>query len=75
MTPDMASVELISRLRLCTRRGGYELCLANVSQELLDVIDLAGLAGALGVEVQRQPEEREQPGGVEEEGDLPDLPA
>jgi anti-anti-sigma regulatory factor len=68
----VAAVDHIARLRLCMRRGGYQLCLANVSEELRRVIQLAGLEACLGVEVQRQPEEREQPRGVEEEGDLPD---
>jgi anti-anti-sigma regulatory factor len=71
----VAAVDHIARLRLCMRRGGYRLCLANVSDELRRVIQLAGLAGCLGVEVQGQPEQREQLRGVEEEGDLPDPPA
>ena len=71
----VAAVDHIARLRLCMRRGGYALCLANVSDELRRVIQLAGLEECLGVEMQRQPEEREQPGGVEEERDLADPPA
>jgi hypothetical protein len=71
----VAAVDHIARLRLCMRRGGYRLCLANVSYELREMIQLAGLADCLGVEMQRQPEEREEPGGVEEEGDLADPPA
>ena len=71
----IAAIDHIARLRLCMRRGGYELCLANVSDELKRVIQLAGLAGCLGVEVQGQPEQREQLRRVEEEGDLADPPA
>lgn len=71
----MAAVDHIARLRLCMTRGGYELCLANVSDELRSAIQLAGLAECLGVEVQGQPEQREQLRGVEEEGDLADPPA
>jgi hypothetical protein len=71
----VAAVDHIARLRLCMRRGGYRLCLANVSDELREMIQLAGLADCLGVEMQGQPEEREEPGGVEEEGDLADPPA
>jgi hypothetical protein len=71
----VAAVDHIARLRLCMRRGGYRLCLANVSDELREVIQLAGLADCLGVEMQGQTEEREEPGGVEEEGDLADPPA
>jgi hypothetical protein len=75
MTPEVASVEHVARLRLCLRRAGYELRLANVSEELRLVIALTGLAETLGVEVQRQPEKWEQLGGVEEKGELADPPA
>lgn len=68
----VAVLDHIARLRLCMRRGGYALCLANVSDDLRRVIKLAGLEECLGVEVQRQPEEREQLRRVEEEGDLAD---
>ena len=71
----LAAIDHIARLRLCIRRGGYELCLANVSDELRRAIQLAGLAGCLGVEVEGQPEKREQLRRVEEEGDLADPPA
>lgn len=71
----VAAVDHIARLRLCMRRGGYRLCLANVSDGLREMIHLAGLADCLGVEMQGQTEEREEPGGVEEEGDLADPPA
>jgi hypothetical protein len=73
MTPDVASVEDVARLRLCLKRAGYGLRLANVGDDLRSVIDLAGLAGTLGVEVEGQPEEREESCGVEKEGDLDDL--
>jgi len=72
LDPSIAAVDHIARLRLCMRRGGYQLCLANVSEELRRVIQLAGLEACLGVEVQGQPEQREQLRRVEEEGDLPD---
>jgi hypothetical protein len=71
----VAAVDHIARLRLCMRRGGYRLRLANVRDELREMIQLAGLADCLGVEMQGQPEEGEEPGGVEEEGDLADPPA
>lgn len=72
MDPCVESVAYIARLRLCVCRGGYELRLANVSEELGLVIELAGLSECLGVEMRRQVEHREKPGRVEEEGDLPD---
>jgi hypothetical protein len=75
MEPSVAAVDHIARLRLCMGRGGYELCLANVSDELRLVIELAGLSRTLRVEVQGQPEEGKKAGRVEEEGDLADPPA
>ena len=71
----VAAVDHIARLRLCMGRGGYRLCLANVSDELGRLIQLAGLAECLGVQVQGQSEERKEPRGVEEERDLADPPA
>jgi hypothetical protein len=71
----VAAVDHIARLRLCMRRGGHRLSLADVSDELRRVIQLAGLAECLGVEMQGQSEEREELGGVEEECDLADPPA
>jgi hypothetical protein len=68
----VAAVDHIAWLRLCMRRGGYALCLANVSIELRRVIQLAGLEECLGVEMQPQPEEREELRGVKEEGDVAD---
>ena len=55
----VAAVDYIARLRLDLKRSGCRLCLARPSQELADLIDLLGLAEALGVEVERQTEERE----------------
>jgi hypothetical protein len=75
LDPSAAAVDHVARLRLGMRRGGYRLCLANVSDDLRRMIQLAGLAECLGVEVQGQPKQREQLGGVEEEGDLADPPA
>jgi ABC-type transporter Mla MlaB component len=68
--PSLEVVEHICRLRLGLKRAGRDLQLANVPDELRALLDLCGL----GVEVERQPEEREQPGGVEEERDLADPP-
>ena len=70
--PDLTTVEHLARLRLGLKRGGCELALYEPDEELLALLTLAGLSGILGVQVQRQTEEREEPGGVEEEGELPD---
>jgi len=72
---DMAVVDRLARLRLAARRRGREMVLRGASEALLDLVRFAGLDGVLRVEVKRQPEEREKVRGVEEEGDLGDLPA
>ncbi len=68
----MTTVEHIARLRLSVRRGGCELCLYEPDEELLGLLALAGLGGVLRVQVQRQTKQREEPGGVEKEGEFPD---
>lgn len=68
--PCIELVDYICRLQLGLKRAGLGLRLINVGDDLLSLMDLCGL----GVEVQGQAEEREQPWGVEEEGDLPDAP-
>jgi anti-anti-sigma regulatory factor len=73
--PSLAAIDYLARLRLGLRRGDCEMCLANCSQELKQLVELSGLAGVLGVQVKWQPEEREQLRGVEEEGELSDPPA
>ena len=69
---EIGQVDGLARLQLNLRRRHCELRLANASDVLLDLIDLAGLAGVLGVEPGGEAEEREEPGGVEEEGELGD---
>jgi hypothetical protein len=54
----LAAVEVIARAQLCARRRGATLRLRNASHELLELMVFAGLDGCLGVEVQRQPEQR-----------------
>ena len=70
--PTAATIDQIARLKLAARRCDCELELKNVNLLLLDLIGLTGLSGVLGVEAERQPEEREQSCGVEEEGELRD---
>ena len=72
--PGVAAIDHLARLTLGLRRGGCKTCLANPNAELLELIDLVGLAEVLGVEVKWQPEQREESGGVEEERELPDPP-
>ena len=68
LRPNLASLDLLARLRL---RGAR---FRGVSPELHDLARFCGLAKALGLEGERQPEEREEPGGVEEEGHVGDPP-
>jgi hypothetical protein len=66
--PTLASLDLLARLRL---RGAR---FRGVSPELRDLGRFCGLARALGLELEREPEEREEPRGVEEERQLGDPP-
>jgi anti-anti-sigma regulatory factor len=72
--PHLAVVDQLARLQLALRRDGCELRLRNADDSVLDLIGLAGLAEVLGVEVERESEEGEQPRGIEEEGELGDAP-
>ena len=70
----LEAIDLLARVRLEARRAGVELRIVP-SQELGELITFCGLTEALGVEPRRQPEEREEPFGVEEERELDDAPA
>jgi hypothetical protein len=69
---EMGQVDSLARLQLGLRRRNRELRLAHARDGLLDLIDLAGLAGVLRVEAVGEAEDGEEPGGVEEEGELHD---
>ena len=71
--PDLAAIHQLAHMQLCARRCGTELRFIEASEELAALVELVGLGDVLRVEVKRQPEQREQPRGVEEEGELPDL--
>jgi hypothetical protein len=68
--PNAASIDRIARLHLAARRSGCQLELRNANPSLLELIDFAGLAEVLRVEVQRQSKQRKDPLGVEEKGEL-----
>ena len=68
--PSAATVDRLARACLETRRGGCECRLADPSEALLELIDLVGLTEVLRVEPGRQTEKREEPGCIEEEGEL-----
>jgi anti-anti-sigma regulatory factor len=66
------TLDLLARLRLEARRAGVELRLQGVSPSLRELSALAGLENTLGVEARRQPEQRKERCGVEEERQLGD---
>jgi hypothetical protein len=66
---DLGTVDALARLRLAGKRLGLGVRLTP-TEELLELLDLLGL-----VEVLCQPEEREQPFRVQEEGQLRDASA
>jgi ABC-type transporter Mla MlaB component len=75
---DACTVDAIARLQLTARRQGRHLRLRGASSELRELLRLMGMGGLvpccgdLGGEVLGQAEEREEPGGVQEEGDAAD---
>lgn len=68
----LSAIDALARLALAARRAGIELRLRKVSEELRELLVLAGLEEVLGVEPRGQPEEREERLGVEEEAELDD---
>ncbi len=85
---DLATVEALARLQLTARRAGRQIRLRHASADLQALLVLTGLSevfpldldadldsegpSLLAHEAQGQPEEHEEPRGVEEEGDCPD---
>jgi anti-anti-sigma regulatory factor len=69
---DAGQLDALARLLVTLRRRRCDFRLANADDGLVDLIEFAGLADVLRVEPVRQAEEREEPGGVEEEGELGD---
>ncbi|MCW3841061.1 STAS domain-containing protein [Micromonospora yasonensis] len=72
--PDVVTIEALARLRLTARRHGWHLVVTGAGPGLLRLVGLLGLTDALP-ESGRQPEHREEPGGVEEVGHGGDPPA
>ncbi len=69
---DLALVDALARLQLEAQRCGLTVVVLDAPEDLVELIDLAGLAEVLSVVLQRQPEEREQRRGVEKERELGD---
>ncbi|MEW2381434.1 STAS domain-containing protein [Micromonospora sp. NPDC047707] len=72
--PDVVTIEALARLRVTARRHGWRLVVSGAGAGLLELADLLGLTDAL-FQPARQPEQREQAGGVEEVVDARDPPA
>jgi hypothetical protein len=72
---DLELVDALARLQLAACRCGCSVVVESAPSDVLELIELAGLSEVLGLEPQRQPEQREERRGVEEERQLPDLPA
>ena len=66
-TPDLATIEALCRLRLAVADRGFAVQLRGASPGLRELLGLCGLDGALPLVDEGQPEQREQPVGVEEE--------
>jgi ABC-type transporter Mla MlaB component len=77
---DMATIDALARLALRARRLGCAVNLRDASPELIELLAFAGLGDVLpcvprsGLEVVGQPEQREEPLGVQEERDPADPP-
>ncbi len=78
ISPDLWTIDALAQACLAGRRDGCELRLSDASTELRELLDFCGLAQAVpcvagsGLEGEGQPEGREEPRGVEEEGDPAD---
>jgi hypothetical protein len=72
LAADAVTVDTLARLQLAARRLGCRVQLREVSDDLQKLIAFVGLAVVLGIEPCRQPEEREECLGAEEERELGD---
>jgi len=74
---DLGTIDVLLRLQLGAKRGGGELLLRHAGEELRELIELAGLAEVLRVEVLAveaggQAEAGEEPLCIQEERELGD---
>ncbi len=72
MAADLAMLDVLARLQLAAKRRGCDLRVCDASEELCDLIELAGLSDVLRVESRGQAEEWEERLRVEEERELDD---
>ena len=74
LAAELAAVEALARLAVLARALGCPLRVRRASPELRELVELCGLTERLGIELQREPEEREQPFGVQEGVEPDDAP-
>lgn len=53
--PDLELVERLARLRLAAKRGGWSLLVTEVSPDLAELLDLAGLVRLVDTDGDAQP--------------------
>ncbi|WSL16850.1 STAS domain-containing protein [Streptomyces sp. NBC_01283] len=70
--PVLAAIDALARLQLTARRAGGRIRLRNPAPPLRELLDLVGLP--IEVEMQRQTEQREPPGRVQEAVEARDPP-
>lgn len=72
-SPTFETIDALARLRLDAGRLGLTVRLVGTTRELRELLGLAGLADrfviASAVEARRQPKQREEALGIQEEGD------
>ena len=69
--PDLSVVDALARLALIARRCQRPVVVRHACPELWDLLTLAGLTALPGIDLEPggKPEQREPPGGVQEERD------
>ncbi len=69
--PDLSVVDALARLALTARRCQRPVVVRHACPELWELLTLAGLTALPGLDLEPRgkAEQREPPGGVEEEGD------
>jgi anti-anti-sigma regulatory factor len=71
---DLHAVADLARLYAAARRLNLQLIVRNASAELVELVAFVGLADVLRLELEGEAEEGKERRGVEEEGQLGDLP-
>ena len=68
----LATLDTLARARLAAKRAGLRAWVVTAPPDVVELAELAGLSGVLGLEARWQPEEREERLRLEEERDLAD---